>query len=101
MATTGYETLKEFQKAEVMVAPALKTEGKVLQREQHIGMGRKVGVDTVGFLMMAHMIEPEALLKQAKLMEGYGAQTVYITDSAGYMLPDDVTARIAISTPGT
>jgi len=40
MATTGYQTLKEFQKAEVMVAPALKTEGKVLQREQHIGMGR-------------------------------------------------------------
>ena len=40
MATTGYETLKEFQKAELMVAPALKTEGKVLQREQHIGMGR-------------------------------------------------------------
>jgi IMP dehydrogenase len=40
MATTGYETLKEFQKAELMVAPALKTEGKALQREQHIGMGR-------------------------------------------------------------
>ncbi len=40
MATTGYETLKEFQKAEVMVAPSLKTEGKVLQREQGIGMGR-------------------------------------------------------------
>ena len=40
MATTGYETLKEFQKAELMVAPALQTEGKVLQREQHIGMGR-------------------------------------------------------------
>jgi IMP dehydrogenase len=40
MATTGYETLKEFQKAELMVAPALKTEGKSLQREQHIGMGR-------------------------------------------------------------
>ena len=64
--------------------------------EQHIGMGRKVGLDTVGFLMMAHMIEPEALLKQAKLMESYGAQTVYITDSAGYMLPDDVTARVAL-----
>ena len=39
MATTGYETLKEFQKAEVMVAPALKTEGKDLQRSQGIGMG--------------------------------------------------------------
>jgi IMP dehydrogenase len=39
MATCGYETVKEFQKAEVMVAPALKTEGKTLQRVQHIGMG--------------------------------------------------------------
>jgi IMP dehydrogenase len=39
MATTGYETLKEFQKAEVMVAPALQTEGKALQRSQGIGMG--------------------------------------------------------------
>ncbi len=40
MATTGYETVKEFQKAEVMVAPARHTEGKSLQRAQGIGMGR-------------------------------------------------------------
>ncbi|HZP27912.1 MAG TPA: GuaB3 family IMP dehydrogenase-related protein, partial [Acidimicrobiia bacterium] len=40
MATTGYETLKEFQKAEVMVAPSLQTEGKALQRAQGVGMGR-------------------------------------------------------------
>jgi IMP dehydrogenase len=39
MATTGYETLKEFQKAEIMVAPALQTEGKSLQRSQGVGMG--------------------------------------------------------------
>ena len=39
MATTGYETVKEFQKAEVMVAPALMTEGKSLQRSQGVGMG--------------------------------------------------------------
>ena len=39
MATTGYETVKEFQKAEVMVAPSLQTEGKSLQRSQGIGMG--------------------------------------------------------------
>jgi IMP dehydrogenase len=39
MATTGYADLKEFQKAEVMVAPSLRTEGKALQREQHVGMG--------------------------------------------------------------
>jgi IMP dehydrogenase len=40
MATTGYETVKEFQKAEVMVAPSLLSEGKSLQRSQGIGMGR-------------------------------------------------------------
>jgi IMP dehydrogenase len=39
MATCGYESVKEFQKAEVMVAPALQTEGKNLQRAQGIGMG--------------------------------------------------------------
>ena len=39
MATTGYQTVKEFQKAEVMVAPALQTEGKVLLRSQGGGMG--------------------------------------------------------------
>lgn len=39
MATCGYESVKEFQKAEVMVAPALQTEGKSLQRSQHVGMG--------------------------------------------------------------
>lgn len=64
--------------------------------EQHIGLAAELGVDTVGFLMMAHMVEPAQLLEQAELMQGYGARTVYITDSAGYMLPDDVTARIGL-----
>ena len=39
MATCGYETLKEFQKAEIMLAPSLQTEGKQLQRAQGVGMG--------------------------------------------------------------
>ena len=39
MATCGYENLKTFQKAEVMIAPAAQTEGKALQREQRVGMG--------------------------------------------------------------
>lgn len=64
--------------------------------EQHIGAARKLGMDTVGFLMMAHMISAEKLLEQAKLMESYGANCVYITDSAGYMLPHDVTERIGL-----
>jgi 4-hydroxy-2-oxovalerate/4-hydroxy-2-oxohexanoate aldolase len=62
--------------------------------EQHISGAAKLGLDTVGFLMMAHMVGPEELARQGKLMEGYGANCIYCTDSAGYMLPDDVTARI-------
>lgn len=62
--------------------------------EQHISLARKLGLDTVGFLMMAHMKSPEELLAQARLMESYGANCVYCTDSAGHMLPDDVAARI-------
>jgi IMP dehydrogenase len=41
MATTGHASLKEFQKAEVMVAPSLQTEGKLLQQAQNVGMGAK------------------------------------------------------------
>ncbi|SFU23898.1 4-hydroxy-2-oxovalerate aldolase [Paraburkholderia aspalathi] len=63
--------------------------------EQHITLARKLGMDTVGFLMMAHMNTPEGLVKQARLMEDYGANCVYVTDSAGYMLPEDVKARLA------
>ncbi|HJP39643.1 MAG TPA: 4-hydroxy-2-oxovalerate aldolase [Gammaproteobacteria bacterium] len=66
--------------------------------EQHIKMAAKIdGLDTVGFLMMAHMAEPDELLVQLKLMEDYGANCVYITDSAGYMLPDDVSKRIRLA----
>ncbi len=66
--------------------------------EQHIGMASQIeGLDTVGFLMMAHMIPAEELVEQLKLMESYGANCVYITDSAGYMLPDDVSDRVGLA----
>ena len=61
---------------------------------QHLGMSRDLGCDTVGFLMMAHMSSPENLAAQAQIMVDFGAQCVYCTDSAGYMLPDDVTERL-------
>ena len=64
--------------------------------EQHITLGRKLGMDTVGFLMMAHMIEPGPMLEQARLMESYGANCIYCTDSAGYMTQEDVKTRISI-----
>ncbi|MGE5485672.1 MAG: 4-hydroxy-2-oxovalerate aldolase [Ignavibacteriales bacterium] len=64
--------------------------------EQHIGLAKKLGMKTVGFLMMAHMVPPEKVLEQAKLMESYGADVVYVTDSAGALLPDGVRARVGI-----
>ena len=64
--------------------------------EQHLAVARKLGLDAVGFLMMSHMAAPETIAAQTKLLESYGANCVYVTDSAGYMLPEDVTARISL-----
>ena len=62
--------------------------------EQHIGLARQLGMDTVGFLMMSHMNSAQGLVKQARLMESYGANCIYITDSAGHMLPHDVKEKL-------
>lgn len=64
--------------------------------EQHISNAVKMGLDTVGFLMMSHMVDANTILEQASLMVGYGANCIYMTDSAGYMLPDEVTEKIGL-----
>jgi 4-hydroxy 2-oxovalerate aldolase len=61
--------------------------------KQHIEKARELGMDTVGFLMMAHMLGPVELARNAKLMESYGAQCVYIVDSAGSLNMYDVAER--------
>ena len=63
--------------------------------EQHITYAVSRGFDTVGFLMMSHMLEADQLVEQLKHMAGYGANCLYLTDSSGHMLPEEVTRKIS------
>ncbi len=63
--------------------------------EEYIKAAKKMGMFVVGFLMMAHMADEAKLVEQALIMESYGADVVYATDSAGALLPEQVRSRIA------
>lgn len=72
--------------------------------EQHIKLAKKLGMEAIGFLMMSHMVDKEKVVEQAKLFESYGADTIYVTDSAGALAPNEVRERIeavkkAVSVP--
>ena len=60
---------------------------------QHMEWAREAGMDVAGLLMLAHMTEPRQFAEQARLMESYGAHCIYVTDSAGALLMDDVADR--------
>lgn len=62
--------------------------------QQHFGVAKEMGLEAIGFLMMAHMLPPAVLAEQAVLMERYGADCVYVVDSAGALLPQDAAARV-------
>ena len=61
---------------------------------QHFGLSREIGLETVGFLMMAHSQPPEVLARQARIMADAGCQCVYVVDSAGALILEDVTSRV-------
>jgi 4-hydroxy 2-oxovalerate aldolase len=61
--------------------------------KQHIEVARNLGMDVACLLMLAHMNEPKDFAEQAKLMESYGANCIYVTDSAGALLIDGVVDR--------
>ena len=62
---------------------------------QHFGLAREFGLETVGFLMMAHTIPPEKLAGQARIMADAGCQCVYVVDSAGALVLDGVADRVS------
>lgn len=94
----GIGTAKELREAKERGAGVVRiatqcTEADV--SEQHFGLAKSLGLEAIGFLMMAHMRPPEVLAGQAKMMESYGADCVYVVDSAGAMLPRDAAERVA------
>lgn len=63
--------------------------------EQHIGLAKKRDMEVLCFLMMNHMVDVETMVGQALLMERYGADAVYVVDSAGTLLPDEARRRVS------
>ncbi|MGG1661962.1 4-hydroxy-2-oxovalerate aldolase [Brevibacillus sp. NRS-1366] len=94
----GIGTVNELKQAHKLGASLVRVATHVTEADvsaQHIYAARELGMETVGFLMMAHMAPVEQLVSQAKLMESYGAEAVYVTDSAGALLPEQVRERIS------
>lgn len=93
----GIGTIEDLQKARDLGVRSVRIATHCTEADisaQHIRAAKKMGMDVAGFLMMAHMNEPKKLAEQAKLMESYGADCVYVTDSAGALLMQDVVDRI-------
>lgn len=93
----GIGTIDDLKEAEKLGAKMARIATHVTEADvskQHIETAKSLGMETVGFLMMSHMAPVEKLVEQAKLMESYGADTVYVVDSAGALLPNDVKERI-------
>ena len=93
----GIGTIEDLQKARDLGVKSVRIATHCTEADisaQHIEAAKKMGMDVGGFLMMAHMNDPKGLAQQAKLMESYGADCVYVTDSAGALLMDGVADRI-------
>jgi 4-hydroxy-2-oxovalerate aldolase len=94
----GIGTVRDLERVQAVGATMVRvathcTEADVGQ--QHLTWAREHGLRAVGFLMMAHMLEPEALVEQARIMEAAGAEVVYVTDSAGALVPSTAAPRVA------
>ncbi len=95
----GIGTIEDLKEAREDGAEVVRVATHVTEADtgiQHIQAAKDMGMMAVGFLMMSHMASPEKILEQAKIFVDAGADYINIADSAGYMLPDDVRARISL-----
>ncbi|MFT5168549.1 MAG: 4-hydroxy 2-oxovalerate aldolase [Saprospiraceae bacterium] len=93
----GIGTIEDLERAHQLGVQSVRIATHCTEADisaQHIEAAKKLGMDVGGFLMMAHMNDPKGLAEQALLMESYGADCVYVTDSAGALLMDGVVDRI-------
>jgi 4-hydroxy 2-oxovalerate aldolase len=93
----GIGTVEQMKEAANLGVRMLRVATHVTEADvsaQYISKAKELGLETVGFLMMSHTAAVDKLVEQAKLMEGYGADTVYVVDSAGAMLPHQVKDKI-------
>jgi 4-hydroxy 2-oxovalerate aldolase len=94
----GVGTKTDLDKAADLGAKVVRVATHVTEAdisEQHVGLAKNRNLEVMCFLMMAHLATIETMLQNAKLMEGYGADVVYVVDSAGHMLPGEVRERVA------
>jgi 4-hydroxy 2-oxovalerate aldolase len=93
----GLATVRHLQQAHAVGASVARIATHSTEADvsiQHFGAARALGMETVGFLMLAHRASPEVLAEQARTMVDAGAQCVYVVDSAGALVLSDAQARV-------
>ena len=93
----GIGTIADLKQAKACGAKAVRVATHVTEADvsaEHIYAAKELGMMAVGFLMMVHTAPVERIVEEAKKMESYGADYINLADSAGYLMPEDVKARI-------
>lgn len=93
----GIGTIEDLEMAASYNAKIVRVATHVTEADigiQHIQAAKRLGMEAIGFLMMSHMVTPEKIVEQAKIFADAGADMIYVTDSAGHLIPDQVGERI-------